>query len=181
MVGVLLPIEPSLDLGDLLRQFGDGLGGKKHGIGHLYIGVAPIGKNEVAVSAGDGLEGHIVLRGGKHILALNAKPHVQRRDPVIHKIVHAKTTPFVWQTGRRSHDLIGELPDVLIGVVIKSADIQLQDEAALSGAEEAAEDMALSTLPFTEKSVGSAVVISLARSCMTPLMSLLIPSAAFTA
>lgn len=52
------------------------------------------GKHKVAVSAGDGLKGHIILRGGKHILALNAKPHVQRRNSVIHKIVHAKTTPF---------------------------------------------------------------------------------------
>ena len=95
VVGVLLPIEPGLlDLGDLLRQFGDGLGGQEHGIGHLHIGVAAIGQDEVAVSAGDGLEGHIVLRGRKHILALNAKPHVQGRNPVIHKIVHAKTTPF---------------------------------------------------------------------------------------
>ena len=37
------------------------------------------------------------------------------------------------------------------------------------------------TVPFTLKSVGSAVVISSARLCITSLMSLLIPSAAATA
>ena len=32
------------------------------------------------------------------------------------------------------HDLIGELPDVLIGIVVEGADVQLQDEAALPSA-----------------------------------------------
>ena len=132
VISVLLPIEPGFDLGDFLRQFGDGLGGQEHGVGHLHIGIVAIGQDEVAVPAGNGLEGHIVLRGGKHILALDAKPHVQEREPRYTQNSSCEDHPFPFgKLAGGHHDLIGELPDVLIGVVIKSADIQLQDEAAL--------------------------------------------------
>ena len=96
MVSVRLGIKPALNVP---QDSGKGwcvLPCEEHRVGHLDVGEAAVGIDDVTTPAGDRDELRIVLRCGEHVLLLDMQTELSGTAAVVGKIGHANTTPFRW-------------------------------------------------------------------------------------
>ena len=96
VVSVRLGIKPALNVPQDSGKCGYILPSEEHCVGHLDVGKAAVGIDDVTASAGNGDELRIVLRCGEHILLLNMQAEISGTAAVVGEIGPANTTPFRW-------------------------------------------------------------------------------------